>query len=411
MKILFIEDDQPTSELISATLSAHRYAVDTIADGSVGLELATQWSYDLILLDVLIPTLNGIEVCHRLRAQGCQTPILMLTTKDSDDDVIAGLDAGADDYVAKSCAPSHTNLKSEQGRSKRMQGCNLDGDDAPKIICHLHRLNWYQLLARVRALLRRGGNAASAPVLTWERLCLDPALAQVTYNQEPIALRPKEYSLLELFLRSPQRILSRSNIIDHLWSMEESPVEGSVTNLIKDLRQRLKSAGMAIDMIETVYGLGYRLKAAPTEDARTLKRQDKEIARDQAEIALPSVFAPQWGSDDEVRQQRGIAEIQRITERFRVSLEQRIALLEAAERSLQAGNFSLKQRQAAQTEAHKLAGGLGTFGYGKASEVAQAIEGLLETELSQTRLANQVSQLLKALKQELGDLLTTASIA
>ncbi len=374
MKILFIEDDQPTSELISATLSAHRYAVDTIADGSVGLELATQWSYDLILLDVLIPTLNGIEVCHRLRAQGCQTPILMLTTKDSDDDVIAGLDAGADDYVAKSCAPS-------------------------------------QLLARVRALLRRGGNAASAPVLTWERLCLDPALAQVTYNQEPIALRPKEYSLLELFLRSPQRILSRSNIIDHLWSMEESPVEGSVTNLIKDLRQRLKSAGMAIDMIETVYGLGYRLKAAPTEDARTLKRQDKGIARDQAEIALPSVFAPQWGSDDEVRQQRGIAEIQRITERFRVSLEQRIALLEAAERSLQAGNFSLKQRQAAQTGAHKLAGGLGTFGYGKASEVAQAIEGLLETELSQTRLANQVSQLLKALKQELGDLLTTASIA
>lgn len=250
-------------------------------------------------------------------------------------------------------------------------------------------------------------------MLTWERLCLDPALAQVTYNQDPIALRPKEYSLLELFLRPPQRILSRSNIIDHLWSMEETPVEGSVTNLIKDLRQRLKSSGMAIDMIETVYGLGYRLKAAPIEDAKTLKRpdKDKEIAGDQAEIASPSVFAPHWGSDYEVRQQRGIAEIQRITERFRVSLEQRIALLEAAERSLQAGNLSLKQRQAAQTEAHKLAGGLGTFGYIKASEVAQAIEGLLETELSQTRSANQVAQLLKALKQELGDLLTAASIA
>ncbi len=364
MKILFIEDDQPTSELISATLSAHRYAVDTIADGSVGLELATQWSYDLILLDVLIPTLNGIEVCRRLRAQGCQTPILMLTTKDTDEDVIAGLDAGADDYVAKSCAPS-------------------------------------QLLARVRALLRRGGNAASAPVLTWELLCLDPALAQVTYNHEPIALRPKEYSLLELFLRPPQRILSRSNIIDHLWSMEETPVEGSVTNLIKDLRQRLKSSGMVTDMIETVYGLGYRLKAAPIEDRKTLGRKDKETARDQGEIASHPVLAVDW-DHGQAREQRGVMAIQQIAERFHVSLEQRFTVLETAERSLQAGNFSLKQRQAAQTEAHKLAGGLGTFGYVKASEVAQAIERLLENESSQkTRLADQLCQLLEELKHEL----------
>ncbi|PSB21974.1 two-component system response regulator [Phormidesmis priestleyi ULC007] len=364
MKILFIEDDQPTSELISATLSAHRYAVDTIADGSVGLELATQWSYDLILLDVLIPTLNGIEVCRRLRAQGCQTPILMLTTKDADEDVIAGLDAGADDYVAKSCAPS-------------------------------------QLLARVRALLRRGGNAASAPVLTWELLCLDPALAQVTYNHEPIALRPKEYSLLELFLRPPQRILSRSNIIDHLWSMEETPVEGSVTNLIKDLRQRLKSSGMVTDMIETVYGLGYRLKAAPIEDRKTLGRKDKETARDQGEIASHPVLAVDW-DHGQAREQRGVMAIQQIAERFHVSLEQRFTVLETAERSLQAGNFSLKQRQAAQTEAHKLAGGLGTFGYVKASEVAQAIERLLENESSQkTRLADQLCQLLEELKHEL----------
>lgn len=344
MKLLVIEDDQDASELLSAKLSAHRYAVDAIADGSDGLELASQWSYDLILLDVLLPTLNGVEVCRRLRARNCQTPILMLTAKDANEDIVAGLDAGADDYVAKSC------------------------DDS-------------QLLARVRALLRRGANAASAPVLTWGLLSLDPASAQVAYDQKTIALRPKEYTLLELFLRNPQRIFSRSAIIDHLWSMEETPVEGSVTNLIKDLRQRLKAAGMDADFIETVYGLGYRLKPAPGQESAS-------------------------ASDRTVREQRGKAAIERIAARFRESLEQRIATLEAAARSIQAGHFNLQQQQAARKEIHRLAGGLGTFGYGKASEIAQAIEQLLESNVTEKALvANQFShqfaQLLNELKQEL----------
>jgi len=360
MKILFIEDDQPTSDLLSATLSAHRYAVDAIVDGAAGLDMAARWSYDLILLDVLLPTLNGVEVCRRLRAQGCQTPILMLTTKDSDEDIIAGLDAGADDYVAKSCTSS-------------------------------------QLLARVRALLRRGGNTSSPPILTWGLLCLDPALVRVTYNQQEITLRPKEYNLLELFLRYPHRILSRSKIIDHLWSIEEPPVEGSVTNLIKDLRRRLKSAGMDTELIETVYGLGYRLKTALSEDS----------------TAQP-VLVVDWDDNWKSREQRGIATIQQIADRFRVSLEQRISVLEAVGRSLQAGYLCPQQRTVAQTEAHKLAGGFGTFGYARASEVAQAIERLLEDQVGnqvedhlenkvsqETRLAHQFIRLLEELKQEL----------
>jgi DNA-binding response OmpR family regulator/HPt (histidine-containing phosphotransfer) domain-containing protein len=364
MKILLIEDDQYTSELLSATLSAHHYAVDAIADGPAGLDLATQWSYDLILLDLLLPTLNGIDVCRRLRAHGCQTPILMLTVKDSNEDIIAGLDAGADDYVAKSCDSS-------------------------------------QLLARVRALLRRGSPASSSPVLTWGALCLSPASAQVTYNQQVIVLRPKEYSLLELFLRHPQRILSRSAIIDHLWSMEETPVEGSVTNLIKDLRQRLRSAGMATDMIETVYGLGYRLKAAPKADKAASERESVDITREKQGIALAPTLEKNWGNDWDARERRGVTAIQQITKRFRGSLEQRIATLEATKRSLHAGSFSLQQRNAACKEAHNLAGGLGTFGYVKASEVAQAMERLLEKTNQEARLANQFSQLLEELRQEL----------
>lgn len=349
MKILLIEDDRQTSDLLSATLSAHHYAVDAIADGATGLEMATRWSYDLILLDVVLPQLNGVEVCRQLRAQGCQTPILMLTIKDSEGDVIAGLDAGADDYVAKSCASA-------------------------------------QLLARVRALLRRGGNAAS-PILTWGVLSLDPASAQVTYRQKPIVLRPKEYHLLELFLRTPHRILSRSKIIDHLWSIEETPVEGSVTNLIKDLRRRLKSAGMNDELIETVYGLGYRLKTPP-EDTRIGIFEDSEVEENDG-----------WT----VREQRGTAVIQQVTERFRVSLERRIAVLEAVERSLQTSDLSLQQRIAAQTEAHKLAGGLGTFDYPKASEIARSIEHLLEKTKSEPNLVYEFSQLLEKLKRELAE--------
>lgn len=363
MKILLVEDDQYISEMLSKFLSAHHYAVDTIADGLAGLDLAIQWNYDLILLDFMLPTLNGIEVCRRLRAQGCQTPILMLTIKDSNEDVIAGLDAGADDYVAKSCATS-------------------------------------QLLARVRALLRRSGRGLASPVLTWGLLRFDPAAARVTYNQQEIPLRPKEYSLLEVFLRHPQRIFSRSAIIDHLWSMEETPVEGSVTSLIKDLRQRLRAAGMETDLIETVYGLGYRLKAAPL-NGKGIMHEEAERSGERWATLQPAVLVGQQ-EDWNVRVQRGMTAIQRITDRFQASLESRLDILDAAERSLQVGQFSLEQRHATRKEVHKLAGGLGTFGCAEASRVAQALEELLDNPAPQeTQFVHQFSQLLQELKQEL----------
>lgn len=362
MKILLVEDDLQTSELLTETLLTHRYVVDVIADGAIALEMAVQWNYDLILLDILLPGLSGFEVCRRLRLQACQTPILMLTAKDSTEDIVAGLDAGADDYLVKTC------------------------DSA-------------QLLARVRALLRRNGNTSLSPILTWERLALDPASARVTYNQESIALRPKEYALLELFLRYPQRIFSRSTIIDQLWSMEDTPVEGAITNLIKDLRQRLKAAGMQADLIETVYGLGYRLREAPEFNATAdeQKGEDAEHGRVSAPV-LEIDQEPDWL----LRERRGQAKIRQVTERFQGSLTERIASLESAQRSLQAGHLSFVERQAARVEAHKLVGGLGTFGSGKASEVARAIEGLLEENLKQeSHLAHQLTQLIETLKQEL----------
>ncbi|MBE9160423.1 response regulator [Nodosilinea sp. LEGE 06152] len=342
MKILLLEDDRPTSEFLTGTLVSHRYAVDAIADGATGLDLASRWPYDLLIIDRGLPSLDGLEVCRRLRAQGCRTPILMLTVRDSSDDIVAGLDAGADDYLAKGCDAS-------------------------------------QLLARVRALLRRGN---AAPVLGWGDLCLDPALTQVTYQGQPIPCRPKEYELLELFLRNPQRLLTRSAIIDHLWPMDDPPVEGSITNLMKDLRQRLKAAGLTNSPIETVYGLGYRLKPAPVEKVEA--EANLVETKDSAAELVPAT--PRL---DLVMQQA--------TQRFQVSLEQRLRLLEEAVQAVEAGTFSPQQRRVASTEAHKLAGGLGLFGYTQASEVAELIEQLLQLGQPSPLLAQHLEDLKQSL--------------
>lgn len=350
MKILLLEDDPSTSAFLTDTLVTHRYAVDAIADGATGLDLASCWPYDLLIVDWMLPTLDGLEVCRRLRAQGSRTPILMLTNRAASADIVTGLDAGADDYLAKSC-------------------------DAA------------QLLARVRALLRRSGTAA--PVLSWGDLRLDPALTQVTYRHRPIACRPKEYELLELFLRHPQRMLTRSAIIDHLWPLADTPVEGSVTNLIKDLRQRLKAAGLVTSPIETVYGLGYRLKAVPQDDPEP------------ASAHPPNLPSPRL---DRVMQQA--------TQRFRASLEQRLGVIEGAIQALESGTFGPEQRQLATLEAHRLAGGLGLFGYAQASEVAEAIELLLRSAPApqlQPHLAPRLELLKRSLLLAAGEETASAS--
>ncbi|MBE9140174.1 response regulator [Nodosilinea sp. LEGE 07088] len=334
MKILLVEDDSLISDWLIGTLSAHRYTVDAIADGAAGLDMALCWPYDLVILDWVLPSLDGPEVCRRLRAQGSHTPILMLTVKGASDDIVAGLDAGADDYLAKT------------------------GDAS-------------QLLARVRALLRRNQGVAS-PLLTWGELCLDPALTQVTCQQRPVACRPKEYELLELFMRYPQRLLTRSAIIDHLWPMDDTPVDGSVTNLIKDLRQRLKGAGLVANPIETVYGLGYRLRPAPQGDSEP----------------LPSAPARLEGV------------MQQATQRFQTALEQRLKILESAIEAVENDHLSLQQRQLAQTEVHKLAGGLALFGYTQAAAVAEDLEALLSSSQQPPPL-RELAQRLSDLKRSL----------
>ena len=221
MKILLVEDDDRIAEALAEALRDHHYTIDIAADGQSGRIFAELYPYDLVILDLMLPKLDGVSLCQQLRTQGYSTPILMLTARDSSSDKVVGLDAGADDYVVKPF-------------------------DLPEI------------MARIRALLRRRGDTLPI-VLEWEKLRLNPNNYEVTYNGTTLNLTPKEYGILDLLLRHSHRVFSRSDILDHLWSYEDIPGEETVKVHIRGLRQKMKQAGAVVDLIETVYGLGYRL--------------------------------------------------------------------------------------------------------------------------------------------------------
>ncbi|PSN12258.1 DNA-binding response regulator [filamentous cyanobacterium CCT1] len=223
MRILLVEDDGRLADSLAEILVAQRYTVDLACDGEAGWNRISAIAYDLILMDVTLPRLDGIGLCLRLRDRGIATPVLMLTARDTSSDKVVGLDAGADAYMVK---PFHLE----------------------------------ELLAQVRALLRRG-QASVAPVLSWGVLTLDPASYEVNYHRTPIRLTPKEFALLEALLRYGRRVLSRAAIIDQIWHWQDAPEENTIKSYVKTLRAKLKAAGAPSDLIETVHGLGYRLKA------------------------------------------------------------------------------------------------------------------------------------------------------
>lgn len=222
MRLLLVEDDERIADALAENLTDQNYAVDVAYDGQSGWDYSAASPYDLILLDVMLPEIDGVTLCRLLRKAGVQTPILLLTARDTIGDRVLGLDAGADDYLVKP-------------------------------------FDLEELSARIRALLRRS-DTTSPPILVWEQLQLDPSLCSVSYNQQPVDLSPKEYSLLEFFLRHPQRVFSRAQILEHVWSFESLPEEATVKAHIRGLRQKLVAAGAPKQVIETVYGLGYRLR-------------------------------------------------------------------------------------------------------------------------------------------------------
>ncbi|ABA25249.1 multi-component transcriptional regulator, winged helix family (plasmid) [Trichormus variabilis ATCC 29413] len=227
MKLLIVENDRDTAAALTTSLVAQQFTVDTASDSRSALELAEATEYDLIVLDVMLPDENGIRLCRQLRTQNQQEPILLLTRKVNPADRIAGFEAGADDYITKPYELS-------------------------------------ELLARIRALLRRGSTVLTK-VLCWGQLQLDPNNCEVMCQGKGLHLTPKEYKLLELFLRHPRRIFDRRTLLDRICSIDECPGEEAITTQIRGLRRKLQMAGLNSDPIETLYGLGYRLKSVPEE--------------------------------------------------------------------------------------------------------------------------------------------------
>ena len=340
MRVLLIDDDDALATLLSGHLSDQHYVVDRVADGESGWAYASTFEYDLIVLDWMLPKLSGIQLCQRLRAQGYSVPILLLTAKDDQTDKIKGLEAGADDYVVKPCDIS-------------------------------------ELLARIRVLLRRSLTEAT-PVLTWGDLCLDPISCEVTYRGQLVALTAKEYSLLELFLRYSHQVFNAKALLDRVWSSEEFPSESTVRSHIRGLRHKLKAAGTPSDLIETVHGLGYRLKTGALASQR--------------EPTSP-------GQRDRHRYLEGLT--QAWNAHKGESVERWNTLLHIA-RTLKEQSLSEQQQAQAKHIAHSLAGTLGTFGLTEGYRLALRIEELLQSETLSAR-ASQFFTLVTTLGHALDD--------
>lgn len=223
MRVLVVEDEVRMARLVKRALDEEGHAVDTASNGTDGLWLATENAYGAIVLDVMLPDCDGFEVCRRLRQKEVWAPVIMLTARDSIDDRVHGLDAGADDYLVKPFSLA-------------------------------------ELAARLRALARRDDR--SRPVLLTEGdLKLDPAAKRAWRAGTELRLSPKEFSLLELFLRHPGDVLTRSRIIEAVWDFAYDGGSNVVDQYVNYLRRKIDAPFGRHD-IETVRGMGYRLRAA-----------------------------------------------------------------------------------------------------------------------------------------------------
>jgi two-component system, OmpR family, response regulator MprA len=231
MRILVVDDEPGVRGALERALRMERYEVESAGDGRAALDLLADCPPDAVVLDVAMPHVDGLEVCRRLRAAGDRTPVLMLTARETVDDRVAGLDAGADDYLVK-----------------------------PFALRELH--------ARLRALLRRadgagdggGGDAGGeAAPLQFADLSLDPATRLVRRGAREIELTRTEFTLLELFLNHPRRVLTRAQIFDHLWGYDPGPTSNALAVYVGYLRRKTEQDGEP-RLLHTVRGVGYALR-------------------------------------------------------------------------------------------------------------------------------------------------------
>ena len=221
MRILLVEDDLDLAKFIRKGLKEEHYAVDFASDGEEGLALALNNPYDLLILDIMLPKLDGLTLCRRFRAKGNLTPVLLLTARNTVETKVSGFDTGADQFLAKP-------------------------------------FSFVELLARIRALLRRGSSQPSTHLQAAD-LTLDPTTRRVWRAGQEISLTNKEYALLEFLLRNKNRVLTRTVIIEHVWDISYDPMTNIVDAHIRALRAKI-DRDFSPPLIATVRGAGYMLE-------------------------------------------------------------------------------------------------------------------------------------------------------
>jgi two-component system, OmpR family, response regulator MprA len=221
-RVLVVDDEPAVRRALERALRLDNYEVELVADGEEALDVLARSPADAVILDVLMPRLDGLELARRMRKAGDRTPILMLTARDAIDDRVAGLDVGADDYLVKPFA-----LR--------------------------------ELQARLRALLRRSGEGADGEVLAYADLVLDPVAHEVHRADRLIELSKTEFLLLELFLRHPRQVLTRSTIFEHVWGYDFGPTSNALGVYMGYLRRKTEAGGES-RLLHTVRGVGYVLR-------------------------------------------------------------------------------------------------------------------------------------------------------
>ena len=361
MKILLVENDSYLADRLETALIKENYVVDLAQTASEAEGFVDTLEYDLVLTEVARPRIDGIRLCKQLRSQGKHMPIMLLTDEGDAERQLAGLDAGADDYVVSPCDLS-------------------------------------ELLARIRALLRRG-SAALMEVLEWRELSLDTGSCEVSYDGFSIGLTRKEYGILELFMRNTRRIYSQSALLDLLWSFEEPPGENTVRAHIKSLRQKLKRAGVPSDFIETVYGMGYRLRQPP-EGELTVISEISSTTQDGSPGAKDT--SPENGVDNSFID-RLDPELADIWEQAQVHIQERLNTIEQAISAIKSQSLSSRQQHEAHREAHTLVGSLGALGLPHSSQLIRTVQQCLRPDRPLD------SQTIERLERTFADLTTALS--
>lgn len=224
MRVLVIEDEMRLATVIKKGLTEDGFAADVAHDGEEGLFLAESETYDAIVLDIMLPKIDGLEVCRQLRHKNIKTPILMLTAKSTVEDKVAGLDSGADDYMTKPFA-------------------------------------FMELRSRIHALLRRGASNSS-PLLSILDLTVDPMKHTVVRNGEKIVLTPKEFSILEILLRHKDEVVTRTMITEHVWDYNFDGMSNVVDVFVASLRRKIDKKS-EIKLLHTIHGIGYKISETP----------------------------------------------------------------------------------------------------------------------------------------------------